>query len=68
MMSLSLQNSTKIALDEKMRGCWAYPHIILVGTKDGKYQNRHRREHWTVCCEEGDPADRGFETELQSSM
>ena len=45
----------------------AYPHISLIGARDHRYSNRHRRGHWTVCCKEGDPAESGSKTERRSS-
>ena len=54
-MSLSLQNSTKIALDEKMRGYWPIRTSAL-SEQEIAGPNRHQRKHWTVCWEEGDPA------------
>ena len=56
-MPLSLQISTKIALDEKMRRCVADSHISFIIAADRRYPNRHRRKHWPVCCEEGTAAD-----------
>ena len=55
MMSLSLQRSTRVALDEKIRVLLAFLHISRIGARDRRYPNRHRRVHWTVSCEEGDP-------------
>ena len=43
MMSLSLQNSTKIGLDQKMRGSWLIRTSVLSEQENRKYQNRHRR-------------------------
>ena len=55
LMSLSLQKSTRVAIDEKMRGLLTYMHIGLIGARDRRYPKRQRREPWTVSCEEGDP-------------
>ena len=54
-MPLLLQNSTKIGLDEKMRGYWLI-RTSVVGARDRRFSNSHRRRHWTACCEEVDPA------------
>ena len=48
MMSLSLQNSTRVALDEKIRVLLAFLHISRIGARDRRYPDRHRREQWTV--------------------
>ena len=65
MMSLSLQNSSKIALDEKIRAKWVPAHQPY--QRDRRYPNRPRRKHWSVCCEDGNSTDNLFETERRSS-
>ena len=66
MMSLSLQNSTQVALDEKMRGYWLVRTSALTEQEIAGIRSISR-EHWTVCCEEGNPADTRCETETRSS-
>ena len=50
--SLSLQNSTKIALDEKMRRYWLLRTLALTGQEIAGIRITAGK-HWTVCCEEG---------------
>ena len=67
MMSLSLQNSTKNALDEKMYGYLLFRTSALSEQEIAGIRIVTERERWTVRCEESDPADNRFETERGSS-
>ena len=62
-MSLSLQNSTKIALDEKMRGCWLTRTSALSEKEIAGV--RIVTEGSTGLSALSDPADNRFETERE---